>query len=177
MQKNPKDYFIEKGFIPLFDDEEYENSHQPLPFICKIHEEHGVQEANLNVIKNSKGCKYCADSKSKGEIKIENYLNENNIEFDIQQSFPDCKYKILLKFDFFVYINNELSVIVEYDGIQHFEPVEYWGGEEGFKEQQIRDNIKNEYCKTHNIFLLRIPYWEYDNIEEILENKLLNPVI
>ena len=36
----------------------------------------------------------------------------------------------------------------------------------------IRDNIKREYCKQHNILLIEVPYWEYDNMESFLCNKI-----
>ena len=56
------------------------------------------------------------------------------------------------------------NICIEYDGIQHFEPVNDFGGEIEFNNIQIRDNIKNEYCKNNNINLIRIRYDE--NIEE-----------
>lgn len=60
----------------------------------------------------------------------------------------------------------------------HFEPTDFAGkgkewAEEQFKGQKIRDEIKNKYCKQNNINLLRIPYWEFDNIENILTKNLL----
>jgi len=63
-------------------------------------------------------------------------------------------------------------MLIEYDGIQHFKPIKYFGGEEKFKFQQKTDFIKNEYCKNNNIKLLRIPYWEFDNIKLILAKEL-----
>lgn len=64
------------------------------------------------------------------------------------------------------------KLLIEYDGEQHFKPVKGWGGEEGLKGVQLRDSIKNTYCKDHNIPLLRIPYTEKDHIEEIVISKL-----
>lgn len=110
-------------------------------------------------------------SQSKGEKKTEYWLTENEISYLDQITFDDCKYKGLLKFDFAIFDkNNNLIYLIEYDGIQHFEPVEHFGGEENFEITKLRDNIKNEYCKKNNIPLLRIPYWDYDNIEQILNN-------
>ena len=37
----------------------------------------------------------------------------------------------------------------------------------------MNDSIKREYAKKHNIELLEIPYWDFDNIEQILESRLL----
>ena len=62
--------------------------------------------------------------------------------------------------------------MIEYDGEQHFRPIEYFGGQKKFELQQKHDTIKNEYCKNNGIPLLRIPYFKYDNIEEELNNFL-----
>jgi hypothetical protein len=68
--------------------------------------------------------------------------------------------------------NNNIIKAIEYDGEQHFYPVERFGGEKAFIKQKIRDSRKTEFCNTHNIFLQRIPYTDYDNItlEMLLEN-------
>jgi very-short-patch-repair endonuclease len=181
--KNPRDFFIEKGFIPLFENEEYINSNHDLPFICKAHQEYGVQETNIKNVRYNKGCKYCSDSKSKGEIRIREFLDQfNSIQYKLQESFSDCKYRIPLKFDFLVFSSEILQLVIEYDGLQHFEPVDFAGkGEEWalkqFKETQKRDEIKDKYCEKNNIPILRIPYWDFDNIENILENTLMKYII
>ena len=51
-----------------------------------------------------------------------------------------------------------LLYLIEYDGKQHFKPIEWFGGAENFKKQQRRDKIKDNYCQLHNIPLLRLPY-------------------
>lgn len=95
---------------------------------------------------------------SSGEEYISNLLKEFNINFEQQYIFKDCKYIYVLKFDFAILNNKDVIGIIEYDGKQHFEPIEYFGGIDGFKKTQIRDEIKNDYCKKHNIPILRIPY-------------------
>jgi hypothetical protein len=59
-----------------------------------------------------------------------------------------------------------LNICIEYDGIQHYESSDYFGGEKEFIIQQLKDNIKTEYCKNNNIKLIRIKYDE--NIEKKL---------
>ena len=72
------------------------------------------------------------------------------------------------------YPTGKLKCLIEYDGEQHYKFIKHWhGDEEGFKLQQLRDKIKTEYCKNHNIKLIRIPYTEFDNIEQILKNNLI----
>lgn len=95
---------------------------------------------------------------SSGEEYIKKLLEENCIDYIPQYSFDDCKYKYVLHFDFAIIKNNFPIGLIEYDGKQHFEPIDFFGGEKEFKESQKRDKIKNAYCKLHNIPLLRIPY-------------------
>ena len=108
------------------------------------------------------GCPYC--NESLGERKITKILTDNNIIYIPQHKFPDCKYIKPLSFDFYLPIEN---LCIEYDGKQHYEPIKHFGGEESFKETQIRDKIKTNYCKENNIHLIRIRYDE--NIIEKLE--------
>ena len=74
-------------------------------------------------------------------------------------------YKQKLRFDFAIFNDdNQLSHLIEYDGVQHFKE-SYWGG---LEEIQLRDNLKNQYCKEHNIKLIRI-----NKIEDIILEKLM----
>ena len=84
-----------------------------------------------------------------------------NLNFKRQFTFPDLfsPKGALLKFDFGIY--NEqgtLKYLIEYDGIQHYKPVEYFGGEDAFKYLQECDKLKEEYCKDRNFPLIRINY-------------------
>ena len=82
-----------------------------------------------------------------------------------------------LKFDFAV-LDSEKNVIllIEYDGEQHYNGTRFSPdskeNKEKFRKTQLYDKQKNDYCKTNNIDLLRIPYWDSEKIEEILTNKL-----
>jgi hypothetical protein len=71
----------------------------------------------------------------------------------------------LLRFDFFIPTQN---IAIEYQGKQHYEPIEIFGGEQAFKLQQKKDDIKRKYCSKSQINLLEIPYWEFDCIDDIL---------
>ena len=104
---------------------------------------------------------------SSGEEYIENVLKEFHINFIPQYKFDDCKLKYVLRFDFAILNNDKLLGLVEYDGKQHFEPIDFFGGAEGFRQTQIRDEVKNTYCKSHNIPLMRLPYTlSFDEIKE-----------
>lgn len=107
-----------------------------------------------------KSCRLCSNY-SKGELKIKEILEKNNIPFVQQKEFDGCinpRTNKKLKFDF--YVNN--SYLIEYDGIQHFENVEYF--KDNLNEIQCRDQIKNNYCKKNDIHLLRIPYSKYNSL-------------
>ena len=111
--------------------------------------------------------------KSHGEIEIENFLKENNITFISEYKFEDLQSissNKKLRFDFAIFKNEEIDFLLEYDGFQHFKPIEYFGGEEKFIKQIANDNLKNTYCKDNNIPLFRISY--NMNIIEKLEKIL-----
>ena len=61
-----------------------------------------------------------------------------------------------------------MNICIEFDGIQHFEPVEHFGGVKAFKSLIKRDKIKNDYCQKNKINLLRIDYIQIDNIDNII---------
>lgn len=103
----------------------------------------------------------CA-SQSSGEIKITQLLTEANIDFQAQYRIKE--FNILSPFDFAIFKENKLLGLIEYDGQQHFEAVELWGGEKQLKIQQKRDERKNQWCQENNIRLIRISYTEYDNL-------------
>jgi Zn finger protein HypA/HybF involved in hydrogenase expression len=113
------------------------------------------------------GCPIC--NQSKGEFLISKYLIENNILYYSQHVFSECKYKNSLRFDFYL---TEYNICIEYDGIQHFKSIEYFGGEERFKSTIEIDKIKNDFCKKNKIKMIRIPYTKLDNIDEILNKKI-----
>lgn len=109
---------------------------------------------------------------SKGELFIKDYLDKNNVYYEMQFRYKDCKNKIPLPFDFMVKINDEIKLI-EFDGCQHFKQGGNWG-QENFNRTIENDNIKNEYCIKNKIPLLRIPYWWIRNDKAERElNKFL----
>jgi len=127
---------------------------------------------NSFINKNTR-CPYCTKTSYLGEERIAKWLEENECDYIKQHEFPDCRNINPLKFDFKLEDINEHGklnkiILIEYDGIQHYEPIY---GESKFLAQQRNDKIKNDYCNSHdNIDLYRIPYWDFDNIETILED-------
>lgn len=106
----------------------------------------------------------CGCLRSLGESVISKLLLEHEIEFIQQKQFDDAIYDETggkMRFDFYLPKENRL---IEYDGIQHYESTGGWNDDNLFKINQARDKVKNEYALTHNIPLVRIPYWERDKI-------------
>ena len=113
------------------------------------------------------GCPKCNESKMERETSF--WLDHNNILYERYMKFDGCVDQRQLSFDFYL---PEFNTNIECQGIQHYEPIEYFGGEEAFKIQQRHDAIKRQYCLDNNIELLEIPYWE--NVENALNNFLFN---
>lgn len=107
------------------------------------------------------------ETRSKGELELRQLLTEKNILFKEQYSFKDCLSQkgYPLRFDFVILdFNNNVKGIIEFNGEQHYKPIEYFGGIEKFLEVQTNDRIKQQYCFQHNIPFLIIPYTELGNI-------------
>lgn len=114
--------------------------------------------------------KSCGCLKSYGENIIIKILKENNITFQTEFKFPDLYNKDPnkpLRFDFAIFNNdsNDLLFLIEFDGRQHFTgPEAKWKNSNTLEEIKFKDNLKNEYCKKHNILLKRIPYFKINKI-------------
>ena len=93
---------------------------------------------------------------SKGEDKITKLLNSARMPYDREITVPRLTGKkgAPLRFDFGIYDDNQILYVIEFDGEQHFNQTNSFGG----KNLQENDKIKNEWCKANNIPLIRIPY-------------------
>ena len=118
-------------------------------------------------------CDRCTRRESKGESIIRRVLEYGNISFERQKRFSDCKDRYTLPFDFYL---DKYNLCIEYDGEGHYLESFYEGlsknPKEALADRQRKDNIKTLYCNDNNIHILRIPYWEIDNIKELILNKL-----
>ena len=149
-------------------EQEYINTQQKLAYICKHHLDIGIQHmATVNAYKNY--CPYC--NIVKGEKVIANFLLEHNIGFKLHKTYDDLigVGGRELSYDFYLY---DYDLLIEFQGQQHECPVDFFGGTEQFIVQQEHDKRKKEYAKIHNIDLLEIWYYEFKDIEKILNNKL-----
>lgn len=111
----------------------------------------------------------CGCIKSKGEYKIIQLLNDNNIQYIKEAKFDDCKDENELPFDFQIFAD-EKFYLLEYDGKQHQDLKHAWNNF-SYEKTKKHDDIKNQWCKEKNIPLIRIPYTNLNNL--CLEDLLL----
>lgn len=116
-------------------------------------------------ILSGKGCPQCKESH--GERAVRLWFEKHGVEYVREYKFEDCRDEKTLPFDFYI---PQYNAACEVQGIQHYKPVEHFGGEDAFIRQQHHDKIKADYCKANNIRLLCIPY--YEDVEEQLNNFL-----
>lgn len=121
---------------------------------------------------------YCnCHEHSSFQWKVNKLLFENKVPYRVEYSFPGL-YGAgginLLRFDFAVFNRDgSLKCLIECQGEQHYQPVEEFGGEDGFQQQVLNDNRKREYAKAHNIKLIEISYLNkgYKDIKAILASN------
>lgn len=106
---------------------------------------------------------------SKGHLKVREYLNTTNLIFEEEKTFPNLKNIQPLRFDFYI---QELNIAIEFNGKQHYEPIDLFGGKDSYVKQVINDNIKRKFCKENNIRFIEIGYFDIMNIQKILNKEL-----
>ena len=141
----------------------YKNARKKIKVRCKNHNEIYYVTPDL-LIHGGGNCPKC--TMTSGEYKVANYLDSMGYEYISQYSFADSEIS-RKRFDFYI---PSVDTCIEYDGIQHFEPVFNFGGEDTFSYTKKNDEEKNEFCKKHNINLIRIPY-TVDDVGEFLSQN------
>ena len=130
------------------------------------------QELPARILNNHVKSCGCIKHSSR-EKYIDNYLKSIGIDYKREITFNDLRMAngYPLRFDFAIFKNNSLDTLIEYYGEQHFYPVSVFGGEAGFQQTKIRDDMKDKYCHDHNIRLIRIPFTKTEaEIKEIINN-------
>lgn len=98
---------------------------------------------------------------SRAEIKIREILEEAGLNFKMEYIFPDLKTHNgrPLRFDFVIFDDdNNIDFLIEYQGKQHYEASNKFGGKRGLYQQQYNDNQKRRFCALHDFKLIEIPY-------------------
>lgn len=139
----------------------YNGISNKIEIICPKHGSF-FQEPNVHI--NMKcNCPEC--NVSKGEEQIGIWLNKNNIEYIYQY-----KVKIEDSYHYYDFYLPKYNTLIEYNGLQHYKPIAFFGGEKGFEYLKQRDKIKEKYCLDNKINLLILTY--KDDVEKILKKKI-----
>jgi|GEM_PF-2075861 hypothetical protein len=114
-----------------------------------------------------------------GESIIADWLRKHNIKFIAEKQFKDLINPLTLqnlRMDFYLI---DLRICIEFDGKQHFKKSKKFdaNGKDSLKARQARDIIKNQYCYNRNIKMVRIRYNQISEIEKILSQHCLQPLI
>jgi hypothetical protein len=156
-----KSEFINQANLIHFDSYNYDNvnlngSKRKVIITCK---KHGDFEQTPNKHLSGNGCGSCVSSK--GENLIENFFILHNIKYKREYNLLKNTFTgSWLRSDFFL---PKYNLVLEYDGIQHFKPVPFFGGVKKLKMTQTNDNIKNKYCIENKIDFIRFKYNEKDS--------------
>lgn len=115
-----------------------------------------IYEVQPNIFLHGRRCPFCNHT-PKGELIIIKILDNLNINYDYQKTFDDLVDKDYLSYDFYI---PSQSILIEYQGYQHYGPVDYFGGDTKFKNQQKHDLMKLDYAKEQGYNLIDVPYTE-----------------
>ena len=142
---------------------DYVNGSTYVSIICKVH---GLfnQRPSIHV---RAGCPIC--SESKGEREVRKCLDKIGLYYEREYRFKDCRNIRQLPFDFYL---PKYRTAIEFDGEQHYRPIDYFGGLPTYLRLKEHDSIKNNYCEDNYIDLIRIRFDQIDNIFDILEESL-----
>lgn len=167
--KLSSDEYIDKclimhDYMYEYDISNYQNLSSRILINCK---KHGKFELKASTHIYGSGCPKCDDYKFKKEIR--KMLNNNKITFVENYKFTDCRNKYQLPFDFYI---PSIRTIIEFNGKQHYEPIEHFGGVENYNRLKTNDKIKEDYCEENYINLIIIKYDQYDDIWSILLENL-----
>lgn len=149
---------------------EYINAKTHTAFKCKKCGHIWETAPNNLIYGKLTGCPKC-QTYSKGEDRIKYFLECKNIKYKLHKTYNGLVGigGKLLSYDFYL---SDYNMLIEFQGEQHEHAIECFGGDKKFKSQQEHDKRKREYAKLHGIGLLEIWYWDYNNIEQILSEKL-----
>jgi len=147
---------------------DYKNNYTKVEIICR---KHGIFYQSPNYHMLGQGCPMCQNSLLERQVK--NIFDIKNIKYEQQKKFKNCKNKKQLPFDFYL---SDYNICIECNGKQHYEPIEFFGGDETYNYIINNDIIKKTFCDENGIKLYVIPYYLSDidieiNVNDILKNK------
>lgn len=150
----------------------YINASEKKHFKCLVHNTVFITSPRTFLYKGGRGCPFC--NQSSGEKRMISILEKRGLQIKQQYSFEDCKHINRLRFDGY---DENNKIAYEYQGQQHYQPIDFAGkgsewADNEYKKGLIRDKIKQDYCKEHMISLIQVPYWEFDNMYNFLDEEI-----
>lgn len=176
--------YCQRHVLKILDSDMIGKQYGLLTVICRDHDDYWkctCDCGNYTVVDgkavrfgNVRSCGCIA--KSSNESITQQFLESRNLVFEREKTFPDLVGELgtKLRYDFCVYVDDQI-VLLELNGIQHYKPIEYFGGIDQFKRQQRYDELKVAYAKQHGIKLCVIDC-SSSNIEFLTKslNKIFN---
>jgi len=146
----------------------YKNNHTKVEIICK---KHGKFLQSPKDHMSGHGCNLC--NISRGELMVEKKLKILGIEFIREKKFDDCIgiYGSKLPFDFYL---PKYNIIIEFDGRQHHEPVDIFGGQKSFENLKKNDKIREKWCEQKKIKIFRIKWNDIENSFLMIYKEILD---
>lgn len=145
----------------------YINSQTKIIIICPFHGEFN-QRPNDHLQKQ--GCPKC--KMSNGEKFIMQLLSKYNIKFQNEYKLPE----VVTRYEYDLFLP-EYKTLIEFHGIQHYEPIEFFGGEDNLSYVKRNDEIKRHLADRYKYRLLEFNYKQFkylskEQFEELVINKL-----
>lgn len=126
---------------------------------------HGFVKNSIESLRRGAGCNKC--NASVGENLIGSYLDKVKIPYE--REYPIRNFGDINRYRYDFYLPT-LNIVIEFHGKQHYDVVDYFGGESRFKENQERDSYKENFLKIVGIPLLVIKYTQVDEIPTLIAN-------
>lgn len=160
------------GYLTVIQENSERTSSGQVLWICRCDCGNVIKVSSGNLLRKKESTISCGCIHSKGQQKINKILSEMKISFETQKSFDSCRFPStnkLAKFDFYI---KESNILIEYDGIQHFE--QWTRSLNSLAQRQERDKYKDIWCENNGYKLIRIPYTDLDKINGSYMRQLLN---
>lgn len=146
------------------------NLHAYFKCQCSCGRIEDIRGTNLRV-DHQVACSECLKRISNGELAVRKKLESLKVKFREQVTFDELVGDVSkLRFDFVVYDDEYYPIVaIEFQGHQHYEPIDFFGGQTRFEQQQRYDNKKREFCKENGIKLIEIPY-DYKDFDSYFQD-------
>lgn len=139
----------------------YVNKETSVCIICPIHGEFW-QRPNSHL--HGSGCSKCTN---KGQTELYNKLKEAFPDVNILYE-TSTEWLCPQRFDIYFL---DFNIAVEYDGQQHYTPIEKFGGEIKFERTKELDKLKEEKCRNNNCKLFRLKYnYKIEDFNQLVDN-------